>query len=113
LAADSDGAEAIDKNQLANEGLVKPKAGDKVTVDGKDAGTRQQVDTWAYYQRLSALTLGAGLDDKPHTVTVELLPDPPDRSVPVAEAKKTNQYKPETFQGVALRFGWIRIVGEM
>jgi hypothetical protein len=36
LASDSDGAEAIDKNQLADEGLVKPKAGDKVTVDGKE-----------------------------------------------------------------------------
>src|SRR6185436_16204817 len=36
LAPDTNGGEAIDKNQIPDEGLVKPKAGDKVTVSGKE-----------------------------------------------------------------------------
>ena len=35
LASDADGAEAMDKTQVPDEGLVKPKAGDQVTVSGK------------------------------------------------------------------------------
>ena len=94
--------------------LMGPDTGRvKVTVDGKDAGIRQQVDRWAYYQRLAGLNLAAGLEDGEHTVTVELLPEPPDRSVPINEAKTLNKYKPEDFEGVALRFGWLRIVGEV
>jgi len=84
----------------------------KLTVDGQDKGIRQQVDPWCYYQRLSALPIASGLDDKEHLVTVELLPDPPDRSVPIAEAKKANQYNAKDFEGVALRIGWIRVIGE-
>ena len=94
--------------------LVGPDTGQaKVTVDGEDRGVRQRVDRWAYYQRLSALPIASGLEDAEHTVTVELLPDAPDRSVPIAEAKKANQYDPEAFEGVAFRFGWIRVVGEL
>lgn len=93
--------------------LMGPDTGQvKVTLDGNDMGTRKQVDTWAYYQRLSGLHIATGLPDGPHTVTIELLPEAPDRSVPIAEAKKVNRYKPEEFEGVALRLGWIRIVGE-
>src|SRR5437016_1310460 len=36
LASDADGAAAIEKNQIPDEGQVKPKAGDKVTVSGKE-----------------------------------------------------------------------------
>jgi len=36
LDANSSGAEAIDKNQIPDEGSLKPKAGDKVTVEGKE-----------------------------------------------------------------------------
>ena len=36
LPADTDGAMAIDKNQIADEGQLKPKAGDKFTVAGKE-----------------------------------------------------------------------------
>ena len=93
--------------------LMGPDTGRvKVTVDGQDRGTRQQVDPWAYYQRLSSLDLASGLPDAEHTITVELLADPPDRTVPIEAAKKAGQYKPDDFQGVALRLGWIRIVGE-
>jgi hypothetical protein len=36
LESDADGAEAIEKNQIPDEGMLKPKAGDKVTVRGKE-----------------------------------------------------------------------------
>ena len=54
LASDSDGAEAIDKNQLPDEGLVKPKAGDKVTVDGKEL-TWKKVKATDYLLDLNAI----------------------------------------------------------
>ncbi|MCC7492899.1 MAG: right-handed parallel beta-helix repeat-containing protein [Fimbriimonadaceae bacterium] len=92
--------------------LMGPDTGRvRVTVDGKDAGTRQQVDPWAYYQRLSGLNLTGQLPLGQHTVTVELLPDVPDRSVPRAEAAKRPNFDPKLFEGVALRFGWIRVMG--
>jgi hypothetical protein len=84
----------------------------QITIDGDDRGVREQVDRWCYYQRISALHVAGGLQDKEHTVTVELLREPPDRSVPINEAKKLGKYDPKSFEGVTLRMGWIRIVGE-
>ena len=93
--------------------LMGPDTGRaRITIDGNDRGVREQIDRWCFYQRLSALQVAAGLQDKEHAVTVELLPDPPDRTAPADEAKKLGRYDPSTFQGVALRIGWIRIVGE-
>ena len=84
----------------------------RITIDGEDRGVREQVDRWSYYQRISSLQIASGLEDKTHTVSIELLPDPPDRSAPIDEAKKLGRYTPEAFQGVTLRIGWIRVVGE-
>jgi len=84
----------------------------RITIDGKGKGVREQVDRWCYYQRISSLAVANGLENKEHTVTVELLPEPPDRSVPIEEAKKLGKYDSNAFEGVALRIGWIRIVGE-
>ena len=84
----------------------------QITVDGEDKGVREQVDPWCYYQRISSLRIADGLDDEEHTVTVELLKEPPDRSAPIEEAKKLGKYDPKSFEGVALRIGWIRVVGE-
>jgi hypothetical protein len=94
--------------------LMGPATGRvKVTVDGQDVGIRQQVDPWAYYYRLSSLPLASGLEDAEHAVTIELLPEPPDRSVPIAEAKKADQYRAADFEGVALHFGWLRVIGDV
>lgn len=90
-----------------NTGMVR------VTVDGRDMGTRSQVDPWSYYYRLAAIPLTSGLADTEHTVTVELLPTAPHRTVSINEAKRTNAYKPELFEGVTLRLGWLRINGEL
>jgi len=94
--------------------LIGPDTGRvRVTIDGEDKGARQRMDRWMHYQRLSALQLASGLEDTEHTVTVELLPEPPDRSIPIAEAQKAKRYDPRAFEGVALRLGWIRVVGEV
>ncbi|MBZ5672565.1 MAG: hypothetical protein LAO04_22925 [Acidobacteriia bacterium] len=54
LAADADGAEAIVKNQIPDEGLVKPKAGDKVTVSGKEFAWKK-VKATDYFLDLNAI----------------------------------------------------------
>ena len=54
LASDSDGAEAINKNQVADEALLKPKAGDKVTVDGKEL-TWKKIKATDYFLDLNAI----------------------------------------------------------
>ena len=54
LKSDSDGAEEIDKNQLADEGLLKPKAGDKVKVGGKEL-TWKKVKADDYFLDLNSI----------------------------------------------------------
>lgn len=54
LASDTDGSVAIDQSQVADEGQLKPKAGDKVTVAGKNF-TWQKVKATDYYLDLNAL----------------------------------------------------------
>lgn len=82
----------------------------KVTVDGADKGVRQQVDPWSYYYRLGGLELASNLPPGQHTATIELLPDPPDRSAPIESAKKANRYKPADFEGTALHLGAICVL---
>ena len=54
LAADADSAEAVEKNQIPDEGLLKPKAGDKVTVRGKEF-TWKKVKATDYFLDLNAI----------------------------------------------------------
>ena len=54
LAADADGAEAMDKNQIPDEGLLKPKAGDKVSVRGKEL-TWKKVKATDYFLDLNGI----------------------------------------------------------
>ena len=54
MKSDSDGAEEIGKSQVPDEGMVKPKAGDKVTVGGKEL-TWKKVKASDYYLDLNAL----------------------------------------------------------
>jgi lysophospholipase L1-like esterase len=84
----------------------------RVTVDGVDKGERQQVDRWSHYYRLGSLEIAANLPPGEHTATIELLADPPDRSVPIESAKKANTYKPADFEGVALHLGALCVLEE-
>jgi len=54
LPLDADGAEAIEKNQIPDEGALKPKAGDKVTVRGKEL-TWKKVKASDYFLDLNAI----------------------------------------------------------
>ena len=82
----------------------------KITVDGVDSGVRQQVDPWSYYYRLGGLEIAANLPPGEHRVTVELLPEAPDRTVPMEAARKLNQFHAEAFTGVALHLGAICVL---
>ncbi|MBC7287779.1 MAG: hypothetical protein H5T86_06995, partial [Armatimonadetes bacterium] len=84
----------------------------RVTVDGRDAGIKGQPTMWWYFYHQGELRLAEGLEDKEHTVTVELLPEPPVRTEAIEQAKKLGRYNPDDFKGVTLRLGWIRIIGE-
>ncbi|MBT7303903.1 MAG: hypothetical protein HN849_30505 [Victivallales bacterium] len=91
--------------------LVGPDIGRyRVSVDGKERSTQSRVDRWCYYHRLSAGSVASNLPFGKHTVQIELLPDPPNRDDPIAEAKRLDKYKAEDFQGVALMIGKIRVV---
>lgn len=46
-------------------------------------------------------------------MTIELLPEEPDRTTTIETAKKNNRYRAELFEGMALRFGFTRLVGEL
>ena len=54
LDSDADGAQAIEKNQIPNEGDLKPKAGDKATVAGKEL-TWKKVKATDYFLDLNAI----------------------------------------------------------
>ena len=54
MPIDTDGFVAIDRNQVPDEGLLKPKAGDKVTVLGKEM-TWTKVQAAESYLDLNAL----------------------------------------------------------
>lgn len=82
----------------------------KITVDGVEKGVRQQVDAWSFYYRLGGLEIASGLPPGQHTATVELLADPPDRTVAVEAAKKANRYQAADFEGVALHLGAICVL---
>ena len=82
----------------------------KVTVDGQEKGVRQQVDPWSYYYRLGGLEIASNLPPGEHAATVELLPDSPDRAVPIDAAKKVNGYKPADFKGTLLHLGAICVL---
>jgi hypothetical protein len=102
---------AFDGSAAGMTMLIGPSIGRyRVSVDGKEKTTQGHADRWCYYYRLSGPMFFSGLPAGKHTVTIELLPDPPDRSEPIAEAKRLDQYKPEDFQGVALMIGNLRVI---
>jgi hypothetical protein len=48
MPENTNGGEAIEKNQIPDEGLLKPKAGDKVTVSGKELTWKKVKATDSY-----------------------------------------------------------------
>jgi lysophospholipase L1-like esterase len=94
--------------------LLGPDGGQVLcTLDGKASPPRPRFDQYSSYHRLASLTIGEGLADTVHTVTVELLPDQPDRgSVTDVESKKPG-FDPKKYDGTGLRVGSLMLIGEL
>lgn len=93
--------------------LVGPDGGQViVTLDDQPAKIVPRFDAYCTYQRFSALMIGSDLEDKVHTVKIEIHPDQPDK---VAILAKNNNVmdKPERFNATAFYPGALLLVGEI
>ena len=94
--------------------IVGPDGGQVIiTLDGKSRGPHPRFDRYCRYHRLSALGLGGNLEDRVHTVSVEVHPEQPDRSSVVDREKVKPGFDPKKYDGTAVRVGWIMLIGEI
>ncbi|MDR3707268.1 MAG: SGNH/GDSL hydrolase family protein [Capsulimonadaceae bacterium] len=92
--------------------ILGPDGGEAiVTLDGKEVGTTPLFDHYCTYHRLNTLAIGSGLADAVHTVKVELSSHQPDRTP--ASKQETGAFDPKKYEGVALRFGSIMLIGDV
>lgn len=93
--------------------LVGPDCGQIIiTLDDKPSRIAPRFDAYCTYHRLSTLLIGLDLEDKVHTVKLEIHPDQPDKAAILA--KNGNKVdKPERFNGTAFYPGAILLVGEV
>jgi len=96
--------------------LLGPDCGQvAVTLDDKKPVTRPRFDRYCTYHRLATLPIGRDLTDGVHTVSLQLLADPPDK---VAIFKKGRQEAedPATnpkYRGINWYAGAVLLVGEL
>lgn len=94
--------------------ILGPDGGQAVsTLDGKLSPPQPRFDSYCSYHRLASLTIGEGLENTVHTVTVEIHPDQPDRSSVTGREKDKLGFDPKKYEGTALRVGWIMLVGDL
>ncbi len=84
----------------------------KVTLDGKES-IAQRFDSYCSYHRLATLWIGEGLPDAEHTVSVEILPEQPDRSSVTNIEKNKPGFDPKRYDGTAMRVGGIMLIGDL
>lgn len=84
-----------------------------VTLDEKASTPRPRFDSYCSYHRLACLGIGEGLEDKEHTVTVEIHPDQPDRNSVTNREKDKPGFDPKKYDGHAARVGWIMLIGDL
>ncbi len=84
----------------------------KITLDGKES-TAQRFDSYCSYHRLAALWIGENLPDTEHTVSVEILPEQPDRSSVTTIEKDKPGFDPKRYDGTAMRVGGIMLIGDL
>ena len=93
--------------------LVGPDCGQViVTLDDQPAKITPRFDAYCTYHRLATLIIGTDLEDKVHTVKIEIHKDQPDKATILA--KNGNKIdKPERFDATAFYPGAILLVGDI
>ena len=84
----------------------------KVILDGKEF-TAQRFDSYCSYHRLATLGIGDNLADAEHTVTIEILPEQPNRSSVTDVEKLKPGFDPKRYDGTAMRVGGIMLIGDL
>ena len=93
--------------------ILGPDCGQvKVTVDGQPARTVPRFDSFCTYHRLATLFVASDLPDAIHTVTVEVLPDQPDKARILA-SRGEKMDNPARFIDRAFYPGALLLVGEL
>lgn len=94
--------------------IIGPDGGQIIcTVDGKASRPQALFDSYSSYHRLASATIASGLEDTMHNVTVELLPDQPDRSSVTNVEKLKPGFDPKQYDGTALRVGYLMLLGDL
>ena len=93
--------------------IIGPDCGQvNITLDDQPAKIVPRFDAYCTYHRLSALVIGSDLEDKVHTVKIEIDSKQPDKAAILA--KNGNKIdKPERFDATAFYPGAILLVGEL
>ena len=93
--------------------LMGPDGGQLVwTIDDKPGGPRPLFDRYCTYHRLASLRLAEGLDDKEHTVTVQIDPQQPDRSGVLDQVRDQPGFDPKKFDGTKGWVGSLMMIGD-
>lgn len=93
--------------------IVGPDCGQVIVkLDDKPEQIVPRFDAYCTYHRLSTMVVGTNLEDKVHTVSIEIHPEQPDKAAILAKNKNTID-KPERFNGIAYYPGALLLVGEM
>lgn len=95
--------------------LLGPDCGQvKVSIDGAPAKTVARIDGYCTYHRIAHLGLGNGLEDKVHTVTVELDAAKPDKAKILFPHNRPDLEKnPAKYEGNAWYAGAIMLIGDL
>lgn len=94
--------------------LVGPDGGKAIcSVDGKVTRTVQRFDRYCTYHRLATLPIAEGLEDKEHSVVVEVSPEQPDREPVLAQVRGQKGFDPKRYEGTVLRVGYIMLIGDI
>lgn len=94
--------------------LMGPDGGQAVvTLDGKTLPPIPRFDKYCTYHRLASMTIGAGLPDAVHTVTVEIHPEQPDRSSVTDQERTKPNFDPQKYDGTILRVGSLMLIGDL
>ena len=93
--------------------LVGPDCGQViVTLDDQPERIVPRFDPHCTYHRLATLVIGSNLEDKEHSVKIQIHPDQPDKVAILAKNKNVMD-KPERFNGTSVYVGAILLVGEI